>query len=142
MSPGHKDTYDWFATCPKGVESLLAQELTALGAETVRESVAGVAFSGPRVIAYRACLWSRLANRVLLQLTRVDAAAADDLYHGLLKLDWGALFDPGSTIAIDFIGQNQAFRNTQFGAQRCKDAVGRCWGVGAVVCSWRIGMLV
>jgi len=55
----------WFATCPKGVESLLADELASLGADSTRETVAGVHFTGPRALAYRACLWSRLANRIL-----------------------------------------------------------------------------
>ena len=63
----------WFATCPKGVEALLAVELSSLGASDTRETVAGVHFTGPRALAYRACLWSRLANRILWPLGAVDA---------------------------------------------------------------------
>ena len=63
----------FFATCPKGLESLLADELRALGAGTVKETRAGVAFSGDLAGAYRACLWSRLASRVLLPLARFPA---------------------------------------------------------------------
>ena len=64
----------WFAACPKGIESLLAAELVTLGAAQTRETVAGVYFSGPVALAYRACLWSRLANRVLLPVARLEAA--------------------------------------------------------------------
>jgi len=114
---------NWFATCPKGVESLLAVELSSLGADTVRETVAGVHFNASRAVAYRACLWSRLANRILWPLASVDAADSEQFYAGLRELDWPGLFDPESSIAVDFVGTNDEIRNTQFGAQRCKDAI-------------------
>lgn len=113
----------WFATCPKGVESLLAAEMSALGAASTRETVAGVHFTGPRALAYRACLWSRLANRVLWPLAELDATDGDLLYRGLRDINWGQLFAVGNTIAVDFSGENRNIRNTQFGAQRSKDAV-------------------
>lgn len=114
---------DWFATCPKGLESLLAHELATLGAADTRETVAGVHFSGPLAAAYRACLWSRLANRVLLPIASVDADTADALYKGLGEIAWLDWLDVRQTFAIDFSGQNRAIRNTQFGAQRSKDAI-------------------
>ncbi len=117
------DSDSWFATCPKGVESLLAAELSSLGADSTRETVAGVYFTGPRAIAYRACLWSRLANRILWPQAQVDAADGDELYHSLREIDWGRLFDSAKSIAIDFSGENGNIRNTQFGAQRSKDAI-------------------
>ena len=113
----------WFAACPKGIESLLAHELTTLGAESVRETVAGVYFEGPSATAYRACLWSRLANRVLMPLQSFPVTDADSLYAGLREMPWNKVLDPDSTIAIDFLGQNDAIRNTQFGAQKSKDAI-------------------
>lgn len=113
----------WFATCPKGVEGLLAAELNSLGADSTRETVAGVYFTGPRAMAYRGCLWSRLANRVLWPLAQIDAADGDALYHSLREIDWGSLFRPTKSISIDFSGDNRNIRNTQFGAQRSKDAI-------------------
>ncbi|MGL4565293.1 MAG: THUMP domain-containing protein, partial [Halioglobus sp.] len=97
--------------------------MTALGAGTTRETVAGVYFTGPVALAYRACLWSRLANRVLLPVARLEAADSDTLYRQLKAVDWGALFGPDQSFAIDFSGENREIRNTQFGAQRSKDAV-------------------
>jgi 23S rRNA (guanine2445-N2)-methyltransferase / 23S rRNA (guanine2069-N7)-methyltransferase len=105
------------------VEALLASELSALGAQDVRETVAGVYFGGPWSVAYRACLWSRLANRVLWPVADVPAADGDQLYAALVAVDWGELFDADCTIAVDFSGESRAIRNTQFGAQRTKDAV-------------------
>ncbi len=123
MLVNNTDSNAWFATCPKGIESLLAAELTTLGAASTRETVAGVHFTGPRALAYRACLWSRLANRILWPLAQLEAADADILYRGMREIDWGSLFDSQRSIAIDFSGENGAIRNTQFGAQRCKDAI-------------------
>ncbi len=121
LSEFEKD--QWFAACPKGLETLLAAELAAMGATATRETVAGVYFTGPVALAYRACLWSRLANRILLPLARLEAADGDTLYRQLLGVDWGSLFGPQQSFAIDFSGENRQIRNTQFGAQRSKDAV-------------------
>ena len=113
----------WFAACPKGLEALLVAELEALGASSTRETVAGVYFSGPVALGYRACLWSRLANRIMMPITRLEAADADSLYRQLKAVDWAELFSPDKSFAIDFSGENREIRNTQFGAQRSKDAV-------------------
>ena len=69
-----------FATVPRGLESLLAGELRGLGAAHVRQVRAGVAFSGSLETAYRACLWSRLAGRVLLPVVSGKAGDGDELY--------------------------------------------------------------
>lgn len=113
----------WFATCPKGIEQLLAEELQALGASEVRETVAGVHFQGPLALGYRACLWSRLANRVLLPLAQIAATDADGLYRGLRALDWSTIMTVRQRFAIDFSGESESIRNTRFGAQRSKDAL-------------------
>ena len=114
---------EFLALCPRGVGSLLTHELSALGATDVRETPAGVFFSGGRATLYRACLWSRLASRVLLPLAEFDAADADALYRGLKAIAWPRLFAASSSFAVDFHGQTRAIRNTQFGAQRSKDAI-------------------
>mgnify|MGYP001828056300 CR=1 FL=1 len=113
----------WFAACPRGLENLLVAELDSLGAERTRETVAGVYFHGPSAMGYRACLWSRLANRILRPVTTVEASDADQLYQQLKTIDWGALFSARQTFSIDFSGQSDSIRNTQFGAQRSKDAI-------------------
>ena len=77
----------FFATCPKGLEYLLKDELIAIGAGDVREALAGVAFTGSIETAYRACLWSRMASRVLLPLSEFDAADPDQLYAGIQDID-------------------------------------------------------
>ena len=114
---------EFFATCPKGFEKLLADELGSLRIPQVRPLRGQVSFGGELADAYRACLWSRLASRVLLVLGRVDARDADALYEGLCGIDWTAHLAPGATFAIDAHGTNANLRNTQFVALRSKDAI-------------------
>ncbi len=113
-----------FATCARGVEAVLAEELRALGASDVREARAGVSFRGDLTAAYRACLWSRTASRILLSLAIVDAGSVDALYEGVRALPWEDHVPVDGTLAVDFASDpNPAFRNTMFGAQKVKDAV-------------------
>lgn len=114
---------EFVATCPKGFERLLADELEGLGVPRVRPLQGQVSFDGGLVDAYRACLWSRLASRVLLVLARVGAADADELYEGASGVAWEDHLAPGATFAVDAHGTNAQLRNTQFVALRTKDAV-------------------
>ena len=114
---------EFVATCPKGFERLLADELGALGVPQVRPLAGQVSFGGGLADAYRACLWSRLASRVLLVLARVGAANADELYEGASSIAWEDHLAPGSTLVVDAHGTNAQLRNTQFVALRTKDAI-------------------
>lgn len=113
----------YFATCPKGLEYLLRDELIALGAADVREVLAGVHFSGTLETAYRACLWSRLASRVLLPLAEFDAATDDALYAGVQNIDWSTHLAAHATLAVDAGTAMSKLTHSQFIAQRVKDAV-------------------
>ena len=112
-----------FATVPRGLESLLAGELRGLGAAHVKQVRAGVAFSGSLETAYRACLWSRVAGRVLLPVTSGKATDGDELYKTAQGVDWSRHLDVDATLAVDFTGANERIRDTRFGAVRIKDAI-------------------
>ncbi len=112
-----------FATCPKGLELLLRDELRALGAEDAHEALAGVHFSGPLELAYRACLWSRLASRILVRIAEFDAADADSLYAGVQTIDWSEHLSLEGTFAIDAVSGASALTHTQYIALRSKDAI-------------------
>lgn len=113
----------FFATCPKGLENLLHDELSALGASEVRATAAGVYFDGDLRVAMSACLWSRLANRILLPLGSEEVTSDYDLYSAAYTLDWENHLAPTTTFAVDFSGTNDAINNTLFGAMRVKDAI-------------------
>lgn len=117
-------TYSLFATTPKALEAILAEELQLLGAENIKQTLAGVAFQGTLETAYRICLWSRVANRVLLVLGTFTVNNQDDLYKGIKKINWFEHMQPDDTIAVTFSAKNsKAIKNTHFGALKVKDAI-------------------
>ncbi|MFC6635544.1 bifunctional 23S rRNA (guanine(2069)-N(7))-methyltransferase RlmK/23S rRNA (guanine(2445)-N(2))-methyltransferase RlmL [Microbulbifer taiwanensis] len=111
------------ATCPKGLEGLLAVELHELGAVEIREQPAAVHFSGTLELAYRCCLWSRLANRILLRLAQARIGNAEDLYGAVAAQPWEEHINPSGRLWLQFSGTNREIRNSQFGAQKAKDAI-------------------
>ncbi|MEE8057784.1 MAG: bifunctional 23S rRNA (guanine(2069)-N(7))-methyltransferase RlmK/23S rRNA (guanine(2445)-N(2))-methyltransferase RlmL [Pseudomonadales bacterium] len=116
-------SYAFFATCPKGLESLLLDELSSLGSTRVKETVAGNYFDGPLQLAYRSCLWSRLANRILMPLISVDCHNVDDLYEGVRGIAWASHLDVDGTFAIDFSGSMSGLKHSHFAALKAKDAI-------------------
>lgn len=119
MNPSHR----FFATAPLGIELLLAQELRDLGVPDVAEGRAGVAFGGDLATAYTVCLWTRLANRVLIPIAQFPAATPEALYEGARGIDWGLHLDAESTFAVDFASSRSAITHTLYGAQKVKDGV-------------------
>lgn len=113
----------FFATAPRGVTDLLATELTDLGATSVADNRAGVEFEGTLETAYRACLWSRLANRILLPLAEFAAADPDALYEGCQTIDWSTHMSPTGTLAIDANVANSRITHNHYAALRIKDAI-------------------
>jgi len=116
-------SHPMFATAPRGLEGLLAEELRAFGAADAHERRGGVSFSGDLGLAYRACLWSRVANRILLPLAEFQAADADALHAGVRAMDWSMHLRPGATLAVDFTGVKAAITHSRYATQRVKDGV-------------------
>lgn len=120
-------TFSWLAACPKGIEPLLADEIRHLGGEVERETHLGVLWRGNLQVAYRFCLWSRLASRLLFPLQESQVDNVDDLYKAAHSVDWPAVFPLKATFRIDFHGRSDFINNTQFGAQKIKDAIVDCF---------------
>ena len=112
-----------YATCPSGFEQALAAELRALGCSRVRPLRGSVSFFGDHACALRACLWSRLASRVVLVLDRVGCGSADELYDGVRTIPWEDHIGEGATIAVSTRGQNSQLHDQRYTAMRVKDAV-------------------
>jgi 23S rRNA (guanine2445-N2)-methyltransferase / 23S rRNA (guanine2069-N7)-methyltransferase len=115
--------YAFLASAPRGFADLLARELTALGALDAQERARGVAFGGTLECAYRACLWSRIANRIFLELAQFEARDAQEFYAAVRAIDWAAHFTPGATLACDFTGRHPAITHSHFGALKLKDGI-------------------
>jgi 23S rRNA (guanine2445-N2)-methyltransferase / 23S rRNA (guanine2069-N7)-methyltransferase len=113
----------FFASCAKGLEYLLADELQALGAERATATIAGVNAEGSLADAQRAVLWSRLASRVLWPLAAFDCPDEQALYAGAAALPWHEHLAEGDTVAVDAHVSGEAITHARFAAQRVKDAV-------------------
>ena len=117
----------FFVTCPKGIEDLLFSELESFGAESLKQTVGGIACTGELSLVYQIVLHSRLANRLLIPLAKAEISQADDLYHAANAIPWRDHFKASHSFAVDFTGTNRSINNTQFGALRVKDAIVDYW---------------
>lgn len=112
-----------FATAPRGVERLLFDELAAMGVEALTEGRGGVRFEGDLEMAMRVCLWSRLANRVLLPLKKFKAESPEALYDGVQAIDWAEHFSVTQSLAVDAKLSSSKISHSQYAALKIKDAV-------------------
>ncbi len=115
--------HELFVTVPRGVETLLAAELEGLGLAGVRAAGAGVACLGTLEQAYRVCLWSRLASRVLLPLADFRAETPEALYAGVQGVDWSEHLAADGTLAVDCHVRDSKLTHSHFAALKVKDAV-------------------
>lgn len=123
MSAPVADLLRFVATVPRGLADLLAAELRALGATDVVERAGGVSFAGTLETGYRACLESRIASRVLLEVHAGEVRDAQGLYDLVRAVDWREHLAGGGTLACEVTGQHPGVTNTHFGALKVKDAV-------------------
>ncbi|MDX1252500.1 MAG: bifunctional 23S rRNA (guanine(2069)-N(7))-methyltransferase RlmK/23S rRNA (guanine(2445)-N(2))-methyltransferase RlmL [Gammaproteobacteria bacterium] len=113
----------FFATTAKGMEPLLTDELRGLGISAIAETRAGVSFEATLAQAYRVCLWSRIASRVLLPLARFEAPTPEALYDGVRAIRWNEHLAQDGTLAVDFSAVQSRITHTHFGALKVKDAI-------------------
>ena len=112
-----------FATCPRGLESLLAQEMTELGAQEAETAAGGVTFKGDWALVYRANLHSRLATRILLRVSAGKYANEEEVYQGALAVYWHRWFEPSRTIAVKVVAVNSPLKSLNFITLKIKDAI-------------------
>ena len=120
----------YWVTCADGLEILLEEELHGLGIQEVERFPGRLIFQGNLEQAYRICMWSRLASRVLLPIHTHELErhhdvrdVAEELYEGALNFDWSLIFAPQSTFAIRLHTEREIKVNTQFATLRVKDGV-------------------
>ncbi len=83
----------------------------------------GVSFCGDIGLAYKACLWSRVASRILLQLKAFDISSDEDLYSEIMEIDWSEHFSEDNTLAIDCFSSHSIVSNSHYATLRVKDAI-------------------
>src|SRR4051794_11391619 len=114
---------NYFATCARGLEPVLADELRALRTEEVRPGRGGVAFAGDAALLYRANLWLRTAVRVLRPVLEAHVESPDDLYAAVQTIDWAQYLTPDHTLAVDCNVRDSRITHSMYAALKTKDAI-------------------
>lgn len=115
--------HQFLALTSPGIEILLAEEISTLGAEEVVQKPEGVYFSASLALGYQVCLYTRFATRVLIKIGEGESNNKDELYQSASTINWSEQFDPSNTFSIDFVGKSEEIRNSQFGGLTVKDAL-------------------
>jgi putative N6-adenine-specific DNA methylase len=113
----------FFATCGRGIEPVLTQELRDLGAVGVEAGRGGVHFHGDLATLYRANLWLRTAIRVIRPILDVPVTSPDDLYDAVRSVDWSTYMTPDHTLAVDCNVRDSQITHSKYAALRTKDAI-------------------
>jgi len=112
-----------FASCPRGLEPVLVQELVDLGAVQVKATPGGVSFRGPFILCYRVNLESRLAGRVLWHVSSNTYSTEEDVYHIAYGLPWDEWFTVHQTIKVHVNAKAYPLQSLDYITLRIKDAV-------------------
>ncbi len=113
----------FFATCPRGLELLLADELRELNGAKIHAVGGGVQFAGDFILCYRVNLESRVASRVLWQVATDRYRSEEDIYRATYALPWTDWFDPARTIRVDVSATKSPLTSLNFVTLKIKDAV-------------------
>ena len=106
-----------------GLEPVLAQELTQLGANNVQIGRRMVSFTGDKEMMYRANFQLHTAIRILKPIRHFKAGSADDVYEEVKKNDWSKYIEKGKTFSVDSVVYSDEFRNSRFVTYKVKDAI-------------------
>jgi len=115
--------YTFFAPCPRGLESILHDELLTLDAADLLVRPGGVRFSGSLALCYRMNLESRIASRILWRVAEAPYRSDQDIYHVAADLPWHQWFSPAQTIKVKVSAQQCPLQSLAFVTLRIKDAV-------------------
>ena len=106
-----------------GLEPVLANELTQLGAKNVQVGRRMVSFTGDKEMMYRANFQLHTAIRILKPIKHFKALSADDVYEGVKDIDWTEYLSLDKTFAVDSVVFSEEFRHSKFVAYKVKDAI-------------------
>ena len=113
----------FFATCPRGLEPLLAEDIAASGVTDFKAIPGGVHFVADWPACYAINLHSRIATRVLWRVANGKYAREDDIYKLALDTPWAKWFGAKQTIRVDVVAVKSPLKSLEFITLRIKDAV-------------------
>lgn len=113
----------FFATCPRGLEALLVKELKTSGAKSIQQTDGGVSFLGDATVCYHINLHSRIATRVLWQVTKGRYENEEDLFQAAYQVNWPNWFDVKHDFMVKVTGVKCPLKSLEFATLKIKDAI-------------------
>ena len=113
----------FFATCPRGLEPLLSDDIAATGATELETVHGGVHFTADWQACYAVNLHSRIATRVLWRVAHGRYAKENDIYKLALDAPWPKWFGAERTLRVDVVAVRSPLKSLEFITLRIKDAV-------------------
>ena len=125
MSPTStpREKFKMIAKTMVSLEEVLADELTALGAENVVVGNRAVEFEGDMRLLYRANYCCRTALAILKPFAEFDANDEQELYDQVYKIRWEKILDVDCTFMIDSTTSGEVFTHSYYAALKTKDAI-------------------
>ena len=117
------ESFQMIAKTFQGLEEVLAQELTALGANDIEIGRRMVSFSGDKEMMYKANFCLRTAIRILKPIKNFTAKNADEVYEQIKAISWENILDVEKTFAVDAVVFSEEFRHSKFVSYKVKDAI-------------------
>lgn len=117
------ETFEIIAKTFQGLEEVLAQELTVLGANDIQIGRRMVSFSGDKEMLYKANFCLRTAIRILKPIKQFTAKDADEVYEQIKSIHWEDYLDIDKTFAVDAVVFSEEFRHSKFVSYKVKDAI-------------------
>jgi len=119
-----KPPLNFVATCGAGLENLVKEEILSFGGIDPKTTPGAVSWQATNLVsAYRACLWSRFASRILLELSQFDAGDPETLYTEAGKIDWSTHFSGDTTFAVNCTLVKAELTHSHYASLKIKDAV-------------------
>ena len=117
------EQFEMIAKTFQGLEEILAEELTALGANDIQIGRRMVSFTGDKRMMYKANFCLRTAIRILKPIKNFTAKDADEVYNEIQAIPWEEYLDVNKTFAIDAVVFSEEFRHSKFVSYKVKDAI-------------------
>ena len=117
------EQFEMIAKTFQGLEEILAEELTTLGANDIQIGRRMVSFTGDKRMMYKANFCLRTAIRILKPIKNFTAKDADEVYNQIQAIPWEEYLDVNKTFAIDAVVFSEEFRHSKFVSYKVKDAI-------------------
>ena len=117
------EEFELIAKTFQGLEDVLAQELTQLGANNIQIGRRMVSFTGDKAMMYKANFALRTAVRILKPIKHFNAQDPDEVYEAVKAVNWEEIMDENASFSVDAVVFSTEFRHSQYVAYRVKDAI-------------------